>query len=284
MKNIKIASVALAALLSVSSVTALAADASAEWIKNGSGYSYVDDSTGVYTTGWKTIGKKTYYFGSNGIMKTGWQIIDGNTFYFGKNGVMRTGRRKINGRIYKFDKYGVLNGTGRTDPKSNNSAADVLYSLKNYLGSSYPCDNVCGKDEVTNFFGLDTSKLESYVYENDSISAIHMNTALILKTKDGYADTAAKLIQKSFDSFGSYAISYGYDAARTKQARLFVQGNYVGFFILGEETDSDKTAETEAKKIDDAWAKIFGTTPENIVKIPEAFDIEDGMVGDGLEG
>lgn len=110
------------------------------------------------------------------------------------------------------------------------------------------------------------------------------NTALILKTKDGYADTAAKLIQKTFDSFGSYAISYGYDAARTKQARLFVQGNYVGFFILGEETDSDKTAETEAKKIDDAWAKIFGTTPENIVKIPEAFDIEDGMVGDGLEG
>ena len=122
------------------------------------------------------------------------------------------------------------------------------------------------------------------MYENDSISAIHMNTALILKTKDGYADTAAKLIQKTFDSFGSYAISYGYDVARTKQARLFVQGNYVGFFILGEETDSDKTAETEAKKIDEAWAKIFGTTPENIVKIPEAFDLEDGMLGVGLEG
>ena len=194
---------------------------------------------------------------------------------------MRTGKRKIGSKVYDFGKDGVMK-----DEQSavKYSASEVLSLMKKDLGSSYTCDNVCGKDELANFFGLDTSKLESYVYENDSISAIHMNTALILKTKEGYADTAAKLIQKSFDSFGSYAISYGYDAARTKQARLFVQGNYVGFFILGEETDDDKTAETEAKKIDEAWAKIFGTTPENIVKIPEAFDIEDGMLGNGLEG
>lgn len=283
MKNItiKLASIAMASLMSLSAMTSIAADASAQWVETDGKYTYTDDETGKTLTGWQDIDGSRYYLGKNGVRRTGWVKINGKTYYFGKNGKMRTGKRKIGSKVYDFGKDGVMK-----DEQSavKYSASEVLSLMKKDLGSSYTCDNVCGKDEVANFFGLDTSKLESYVYENDSISAIHMNTALILKTKEGYADTAAKLIQKSFDSFGSYAISYGYDAARTKQARLFVQGNYVGFFILGEETDDDKTAETEAKKIDEAWAKIFGTTPENIVKIPEAFDIEDGMLGDGLEG
>ena len=276
MKNIKIASVALAALLSVSSVTALAADASAEWIKNGSGYSYVDDSTGVYSTGWKTIGKKTYYFGSNGIMKTGWQIIDGNTFYFGKNGVMRTGRRKINGRIYKFDKYGVLNGTGRTDPTSNNSAADVLYSLKSYLGSSYPCDNIHDSGDLENI-GFDMKYVNSCAYEDDSISAINYDLAIVVNVKSSYVNTAVKLLQDYYQQILSVSKLYDADIYRVEQARIFSQDNYVALLILGDDgysdswSDDDKAdyAFGEALKVDKAWKSIFGSTPENLAEIDE---------------
>ena len=133
------------------------------------------------------------------------------------------------------------------------------------------------------------SKVESWAYENSSISAINMDTALILKVKDGYADEAVKKIQECFDSFGSYALTYGYDQYRVNEARLFVKDNYVGFFILGERGDentsdknNEKLAVKDGKKIDKAWENVFGEEPQNIVKIPEIFSNEegsDGMVG-----
>lgn len=279
--NIKLASIALSSLMSLSAITALAADTSAEWTETYGKYSYTDNETGKKLTGWQDIDGSRYYLGKNGVMRTGWIKINGKTYYFGKNGKMRTGKCKIGNKIYDFGSDGIMKSKSAS---VEYSASEVLSLMKKELGSSYTCDNICGKDEVTNFLGFDTSKLESYVYENNSISAINMDTAIILKVKDGYADTAARLIQESFDSFGCYSLTYSYDAARTKQARLFVQGDYVGFFILGKETDDDKTAETEAVKIDEAWAKIFGSTPENIVKIPEAAELEDGMVGSSLDG
>jgi len=265
--SIKLASIALSSLMSLSAITSLAADTSAEWTETYGKYSYTDDETGKKLTGWQDIDGSRYYLGKNGVMRTGWIKINGKAYYFGKNGKMRTGKRKIGKKIYDFGSDGIMRAESTA---AEYSASDVLSLMKKELGSSYTCDNVCGK-------------LESYVYENNSISAINMDTAVILKVKEGYADTAAKHIQEAFDSFGSYSLTYNYDAARTKQARLFVQDDYVGFFILGKETDDDKTAETEAAKIDGAWAKIFGSTPENIVKIPEAAELEDGMVGTPLD-
>ena len=68
MKNIKIASVALAALLSVSSVTALAADASAQWVETDGKYTYTDDETSKTLTGWQDIDSSRYYLGKNGVI------------------------------------------------------------------------------------------------------------------------------------------------------------------------------------------------------------------------
>lgn len=298
MKNItaKIASIALASILSVSSMASLTAQVSAETTSETLVGSYYDNSKtgwqkvgrkiyyygsdGVMYTGWQKIGSKTYLFGSDGAMKTGWQTIGGNTFYFGRNGVMRTGKRKINGQIYRFDKYGVLNGSGNYDPKSSNAAADVLYSMKSYLGSSYTCDNVHDSDDLKNY-GFDMRYVNSCVYEDDSISAINYDLAIVVNVKDGYADKAVQILQDYYQQILSVSKLYDADVYRVEQARIFSQDNYVALLILGDNnysdswSDDDKSdyAFAEALKVDKAWKSIFGSTPENLAEIDE----DDGI-------
>ncbi|MCR4838426.1 MAG: Ig-like domain-containing protein, partial [Eubacterium sp.] len=73
-----------------------------EWIvgEDGSKRHFTKDKMDV---GWKTIGKKTYYFDQNGIMQKGWQEIDGNWYYL-KKGVMVDGWQQIGGKWYFFRK------------------------------------------------------------------------------------------------------------------------------------------------------------------------------------
>lgn len=294
MKNItvKIASVALASLLSVSSTASLAAQVSAEtagetlvyssydssytgWQKIGRKIYYYD-SDGIMRTGWQKIGSKTYLFGSDGAMKTGWQTVGSNTFYFGRNGVMRTGKRKINGQIYRFDKYGVLNGSGTYDPKSDNGAADVLNSIKSYLGSSYTCDNVHDSSDIENI-GFDMRYVNSAVYEDSSISAINYDIAIIVNVKEGYADKAVEILRDYYQQIIGVSKLYEADVYRVEQARIFSQNNYVALLILGDNNYSDSWSDDdksdyafgEALKVDKAWKSIFGSIPDNLAEIDE---------------
>ena len=106
----RIASIALAAIISMSSVAAMSASASAEWVKSSSGYSYKDDSTGKKLTGWQTIDENKYYFDKKGIAVTGWKTIGENKYYFNgaKKGKMLTGWNKIGDNRYYFGKDGKM--------------------------------------------------------------------------------------------------------------------------------------------------------------------------------
>lgn len=98
----KITSLALAAVLSASTlltVPANAAEASAE-------VSAADSAETL--RGWQTIDGNTYYYNRSGVKLTGWYRIKGSTYYFGKDGVMRTGRVRIGKRTYNFGKDGKL--------------------------------------------------------------------------------------------------------------------------------------------------------------------------------
>lgn len=294
MKNIKkrIASIALASILSVSATAALAVQVSAEttgetltssyydntytgWQKIGNRIYYFG-SDGVVKTGWQKIGKKTYYFGSDGAMKTSWQTIGGNTYYFGRNGAMRTGKRRINGKIYRFDKYGVLNGNGKNDPQKNNSAAAVLDSIKSYLGSSYTCDNVRDSSDIENL-GFDMRYVNSCVYEDNSVSAINYDIAIIVNVKNGYADKAVQILQDYYQQILGVSQLYDADIYRVEQARIFSQNNYVALLILGDDNYSDNWSDDEkddyafgeAIKVDKAWKSVFGSTPDNLADIDE---------------
>lgn len=70
MKNItiKLASIAMASLMSLSAMATLAADASAQWVETDGKYTYTDDETGKTLTGWQDIDGSRYYLGKNGVI------------------------------------------------------------------------------------------------------------------------------------------------------------------------------------------------------------------------
>ena len=70
MKNItiKLASIAMASLMSLSAMTTLAADASAQWVETDGKYTYTDDETGKTLTDWQDIDGSRYYLGKNGVI------------------------------------------------------------------------------------------------------------------------------------------------------------------------------------------------------------------------
>lgn len=75
-----------------------------------------------------------------------------------------------------------------------NYAAEVLSSIKSYLGSSHTCDNVHDSDDLKNY-GFDMRYVNSCIYEDDSVSAINYDLAIVVNVKDGYADKAVQILQ-----------------------------------------------------------------------------------------
>ena len=151
------------------------------------------------------------------------------------------------------------------------TAQEVLDKLKTALGDSYECDVTDEQSWLSDYFGLDLSKIDSGVSESSSISAVNPSTAVVLKVKDGYADTAADLLRECYQQVLDYSKMYNMNVPMVEQARLFVSGNYVALLILGQTPDGDVTAEEEAQlaqdeaaKVDGAWKDIFGSAGNKI--------------------
>ena len=103
------------------------------------------------------------------------------------------------------------------------------------------------------------------------MSALNPSTAVVLKVKDGYADTAASLLRERYQQVLDYSEMYNMSVPMVEQARLFVSGNYVALLILGQTPDGDVTAEEEAQlaqdesaKVDSAWKAIFGASNNSL--------------------
>lgn len=167
---------------------------------------------------------------------------------------------------------GNANDNGNKDNGSttvDKTAQEVLDALKEKLGDSYGCDLAESEDRMTNYYGLDMSKIDSWAAESSENSALDPSTAVVLKVKDGYAQDAAALLQERYDQVLDYVRMYSMNVAQVEQARLFVNGNYVALLILGqlpdENADEAKLAQDEAAKVDAAWQDIFGSASNQLV-------------------
>ena len=167
---------------------------------------------------------------------------------------------------------GNANDNGSKDNGSttvDKTAQEVLDALKEKLGDSYGCDLAEDEDRMTNYYGLDMSKIDSWAAESSENSALDPSTAVVLKVKDGYAEDAAALLQERYDQVLDYVRMYSMNVAQVEQARLFVNGNYVALLILGQTPDENtadeaKLAQDEAAKVDAAW-QDFGSASNQIV-------------------
>lgn len=168
---------------------------------------------------------------------------------------------------------GNANDNGNKDNGNttvDKTAQEVLDALKEKLGDSYGCDLAESEDRMTNYYGLDMSKIDSWAAESCENSALDPSTAVVLKVKDGYAQDAVALLQERYNQVLDYVRMYSMNVAQVEQARLFVNGNYVALLILGQTPDENtadeaKLAQDEAAKVDAAWQDIFGSASNQIV-------------------
>lgn len=183
---------------------------------------------------------------------------------------------------------------GKDDKKGNNgknnttaaaTPADIEKKIADAIGKdNYLCDTEVEKDWLQNSFGLDLSKVESYVAKQNSISSVNPDTVIVLKVKDGYADEAVKTLNTAFAQMVSYIRQYPFGTAKVMNARLYQSGNYVIYVIAGASYDGEdaeaeaKLANTEYAKIDEVIKGVFGTLPKNAAVVPE----DDGNNGGGF--
>ena len=168
---------------------------------------------------------------------------------------------------------GNSNDNGNKDSGNttvDKTAQEVLDALKEKLGDSYGCDLAESEDRMTNYYGLDMSKIDSWAAESSENSALDPSTAVVLKVKDGYAQDAAALLQERYNQVLDYVRMYSMNVAQVEQARLFVNGNYVALLILGQTPDENtadeaKLAQDEAAKVDAAWQDIFDSASNQLV-------------------
>lgn len=168
------------------------------------------------------------------------------------------------------------NNNNSNDAKEvNMTAQEVLDSIKKSLGDSFDCDVTEDEARMSDYWGLDMTKVESWAAMSNSNSSLNPSSAVILKVQEGYAQDAAALLQSGYEQVLSYSRMYNMDLQKVLQARLFVNGNYVALLILGaqgdwEASDEDqaKFAADEAAKVDAAWSGIFGSA-DNTIVVPE---------------
>lgn len=164
--------------------------------------------------------------------------------------------------------------------------AEIEKKIADAVGAdNYLCDSEIDKDWLTNSYGLDLSKIESYAAKQSSIPSINLDVVIVLKAKDGYADEAADLLNKSFAQTVDYIRQYPFGTAKVMNGRLYKSGNYVIYVIAGASYDGEdseaeaKLAVSEYEKIDAAVKGVFGELPKNIAVIPEDDGNSGGLLG-----
>lgn len=170
--------------------------------------------------------------------------------------------------------------------------SEIETKLKEALGEDiYLCNTDMTEDDLTNIHGFDLSQIESYVAKCNNITSINPDTVIILKVKDGYADTAMEKLNELFASKVNYARLYSYGAAKVLNARLYRSGNYVAMILAGtmgelgmSEEDIAAQVDTGYTNMDAVWKDIFGNIPENSAVIPEEKENQDGGLPGGLPG
>lgn len=139
----------------------------------------------------------------------------------------------------------------------------------------YFCDTEMEEEWLKNHYGLDLSYIEEYVAKQNAISSINMDTVIILKTQEEYAQEAERLLQKSYQQTVSYIKQYPFQTAKVMNARIYRKDAYVMLLLLGAEYEGEDTeeenklAKEEYQKVDEVIREVFGELPENTAMASE---------------
>ncbi len=185
--------------------------------------------------------------------------------------------------------------TNKTDDNKNSeiTPASIEKAIADSIGSdNYLCDTDIEEGWLKNSYGLDMTKVKSYVAKQNAISAVNLDTVIILEVEDGYADTAVEILNESYSGTVGYIRQYAFGVGKVMNARIYREGNYVMYILAGASYDGDdaekddELAVSEYKQIDAAMKDLFGETPKNLAVVPEDDGNNGGLIidDDDLDG
>ncbi len=193
------------------------------------------------------------------------------------------------------------NSTSKTDDKPDSSQMpahtpkDIEEAVAKALGEGYLCTADVPADEIifSNMSEVDLTQIEEYIVKQTNVPSVNLDTVIVLKCKNGYADEAVSALNEKYAQNISYIRQYPFGVAKVEGARLYKVDDTVMFFLAGASPESDaspedkaKLAADEYKKIDDVVKELFGSVPENLAVIPEDSGNNNGglMPGSPLDG
>ena len=120
--------------------------AKGQWKVDGQGNYYFYEGTG-YSSGWRNIDGKVYFFDDNGVMKKGWINYDDSWYFLDNTGALKIGWINFNNNWYYSDSAGrIQSGIINIDGKTYYFAENGVMQTKNTIINNQFC--TIGSDGV----------------------------------------------------------------------------------------------------------------------------------------
>ena len=166
-----------------------------------------------------------------------------------------------------------------TDPEKPDDAKTLDDMVKKLLEAVGEDNFLCTeKQEQEAFFeamGLDKDQITSFVAQLSKTPDTIPDRVIILKVKEGYADTAVEKCNADFAKVVAASKEAGKNTEKTLGGRIYQSGDYVIYVIAGaaytgeDATEEAALAKSEYEKLDNAIKELLGDLPENKAAIPE---------------
>ena len=176
------------------------------------------------------------------------------------------------------------------NPNQGLSPASIEAAIAAALGEGdLATEDVPEEELLTSPLGWldDLSILESWVAKQARVTAVNMDTVVIVRCKDAAdADKVVEAFNGSFNQTVSYTRQYAFDVAKVQGARIYKVDDLVMYILAGASDESGdeeaaaKLAAEEYEKIDAALEALFGFVPENLAVIND----DGGSGGSGGMG
>jgi hypothetical protein len=212
--------------------------ASAEWRQDNNGWWNSEGNS--YSTGWRDINSKWYYFNPNGYMKTGWISDNGKWYYLKDDGSMAI-NETVNG--YKVDNNGVW--IQNTTVNSNNTSVNNVNS------------NNTTNTSVTN-------NINNGIVINGNVNignTTNTNTAIQQNNNNTSIQTSVPSIDSN-DQINSLYPCW-----------TILNGKYY-HINKDKEIDYDKIVDGFVIGADGAWKQYNSIKPPKVVEVPYAYKLQ----------
>ncbi len=144
-------------------------------------------------------------------------------------------------------------GTDDTDVSdSDNLSKDdaeldkIFTAVKESFGDDWMPNMALSDNELDSIYGIKSEWMDAYKGEIPMIS-FHVDTFIGVRAADGHADDVEKALNDYYTFENETALQYPANEIKVKAARVYRNGDYVFFIMLGSPADdfTDETAERE---------------------------------------